>query len=362
MAQNNQNAEAGLFAMLSKKSAKKSKHVTQEQAQQQFYSKVSEGDYAFVKGLLGRTNLQIDINYMNPIGGNIEETALMAAVRRNNLKLVNKILEYGANPNLGMNHGTTPLMVAAKFGNTEILKALVDHGADLQAKDAEGNTALQWALSTKKGKYVLGDLYTFGLRAPDLVPTKRIAQPKPEEEVFDTLMASESTFEETYGDEENIIFKYKTQYFSIPRESLQSQLDDRESIRYECLITTEGSPMENQVKMDEPFYILASAMRFTVPLSQMNYIAHVPDIRLVEILDTARVLPTVAGWKTIQRNNGMGINGEPINIISREHCNPGSEKQVFTLVALEIGKPEGGRRKTYRRKRGYRKRSMRRRR
>jgi hypothetical protein len=108
--------------------------------------------------------------------------------------------------------------------------------------------------------------------------------------------------------------------------------------------------------MDEPFYILASAMRFTVPLSQMNYIAHIPDIRLVEILDTARVLPTVAGWKTIRRNNGMGINGEPINIISREHCNPGSEKQVFTLVALEIGQPEGGRRKTHRRKTHHRKR------
>lgn len=364
MAQNNQNAEAGLLAMISKKPAKKSKDVTQERASEALYSKVSEGNYSFVKGLLGRGNIQLDINAMYSIGGNNEETVLMRAVRGNQHKIVTILLEHGANPNLGFNNGTTPLMVAAQNGNLIILHALVEAGANLQAADADGSTVLQWALSKSKGKESLGYLYEKGFRAPELVPNKTIARPADDVEVFDTLMASESTFGETYDDKDNIIFKYNTQYFSIPRDSLQSQLDDKESLRYECLIVTEGTPMENQVKMEEPFYILASAMRFTVPLAQINYIAHIPAIRFVEILDTARVLPSVTGRATIRRNNQLSINGENINVRSREHCNPGTEKPVFTLVALDFPEgaaepTEGGRRKTHRRKTHRRKRAYR---
>jgi ankyrin repeat protein len=363
MAENNPNN--ALLAMFAQIIPKKSKNVTQARASEALYSKVSEGNYAFVKGLLIRANLQLDINTMYPIGGNNEETALMRAVRGNQHKIVDILLEHGANPNLGINNGTTPLMVAAQNGNLTILKALLDAGADLQAADADGATVLQWALSTSKGKESLGYLYERGMRAPELVPNKTIARPTDDVEVFDTLMASESTFGETYDDKDNILFKYNTQFFSIPRESLQTQLSDKESLRYECLIVTEGTPMENQVKMEEPFYILASAMRFTVPLAQINYIAQIPAIRCVEILDTARVLPSVTGRATIRRNNQRSINGENINVRSREHCNPGTEKKVFTLVAVDFPEDaaaptEGGRRrKTHRRKRAYRKRSTR---
>ena len=49
-----------------------------------------------------------DVNRPNDFG----ETALMMAVKRNNRKMMEYLLENGANPNISDNLGVTPLMIA----------------------------------------------------------------------------------------------------------------------------------------------------------------------------------------------------------------------------------------------------------
>ncbi len=63
------------------------------------------------------------------------ETALYAAVSRNNLEMANLILEYG-NASVNCKHGSgrTPLMVALSQKNPQMVELLINEGADINAK------------------------------------------------------------------------------------------------------------------------------------------------------------------------------------------------------------------------------------
>ncbi|KAK7983177.1 hypothetical protein PG989_010579 [Apiospora arundinis] len=73
-------------------------------------------------------------------------TALEQAIRHNLLGPVTKILAYGEDirAELGIN---TSLQVAARFGASNIIDVLLEHGADLEYKDDEGLTPLVIAAS-----------------------------------------------------------------------------------------------------------------------------------------------------------------------------------------------------------------------
>ncbi len=76
-------------------------------------------------------------------------TALAAAAMKGNTELVRTLLDKGANPNLaataGAVEGTTPLMVAATGGHAEVVKLLLAKGAEVNAKDAKGLCAVDYA-------------------------------------------------------------------------------------------------------------------------------------------------------------------------------------------------------------------------
>jgi hypothetical protein len=59
---------------------------------------------------------------------------------------VRLLLSQGANPNLGNTlHKITPLMLAVYFGHAPVVEALLQGGASLDARDAEGRTAIDYA-------------------------------------------------------------------------------------------------------------------------------------------------------------------------------------------------------------------------
>lgn len=370
MANNGANAQAAanaaLWEMFARKPAKSYKTVVQLNAQRTLFRVVSEGDIKFVKGLLTkRPDLVIDINHIYE-NGDDSETVLVKAAIKNYGEIAELLLTHGADPNIrctiGIQHGFTPLMAAARHGNVQLVQQLVEHGADIHATTDKGKSVFQWALESITNNPAIGYLYERGLRAPpDFVPIKRIPQPDSNSVVFDTLMGSEAEFGETIGDTDNILFKYGDKITSFPREMIQRLLSDKEQLRYECTIETEGAPRKNQVKIDEPYFNLAGAIVYTIPFSQINYVMNIPTIRFVEIIDTGRVLPNVTGRGSIlraskhERSNGTGLNGQQVNLTSREHCNPGSKKTVYSLVELQFvdegGVAEGGRRKRVRKTR-----------
>ena len=90
-----------------------------------------------------------DVNVTGPTG----ETLLQSCINGNILakihskdnnkqlnKFVKRLLEKGANPNLG-GIGVFPLHAACKNGNTELVDMLLAHDADVLAKDFNGRTA-----------------------------------------------------------------------------------------------------------------------------------------------------------------------------------------------------------------------------
>lgn len=86
-----------------------------------------------------------DINYQSPEG-----TALMAAVMRNDIQLLNLLIAKNANLDGTNNSGVTALMLAVQFKKVEIIKILLQHKANKLLKDSNGNTAFQYAVNTNE--------------------------------------------------------------------------------------------------------------------------------------------------------------------------------------------------------------------
>ena len=76
-------------------------------------------------------------------------TPLMAAVYKNNDKLVKALLENNADPNITDPNGTTPLHYAIMSRNKTIIEQLVKANANIRAKDNRGKSPIDYARMTK---------------------------------------------------------------------------------------------------------------------------------------------------------------------------------------------------------------------
>jgi hypothetical protein len=105
-----------------------------------FIGAVRSGDVAEVREMLARG---ADPNA--PEGVN-DWTPLMHAIHKNQLGSVGALLDGHADPNRAVN-GETPLMMAAGYGYTPIVRVLLAHGADPRIRDADGETAVDYAVA-----------------------------------------------------------------------------------------------------------------------------------------------------------------------------------------------------------------------
>ncbi len=89
-------------------------------------------------------------------------TALMLAITRDSLKIVNYLIKKGSKVNLATKTGLTALMLAAQGGHAAIAKELIRAGADVNAVDNEGLGALAWAASRGDFPETIALLATLG--------------------------------------------------------------------------------------------------------------------------------------------------------------------------------------------------------
>ena len=59
--------------------------------------------------------------------------------------MVRLLLNHGANPNAKTNNGKTALMLLAFLGNSAAVELLIHKKVDVNAKDADGKSALDYA-------------------------------------------------------------------------------------------------------------------------------------------------------------------------------------------------------------------------
>ncbi|KIE05124.1 hypothetical protein NF27_EY02200 [Candidatus Jidaibacter acanthamoeba] len=98
----------------------------------------SEGNtalmYAVEEGILEVVRLEVK---------NVEnKTALIHFAKQKALKIIECLVDNGADINKKNNRGMTPLMYAVRGAHLEIVKCLLDKGADVNLQDNKGNTAL----------------------------------------------------------------------------------------------------------------------------------------------------------------------------------------------------------------------------
>jgi len=75
--------------------------------------------------------------------------AMLTAIAKGDRTTLHHLLAMNANVNFIQN-GTTPLHVATEKGYPDIVRILIRHGADINAKNSQGQTALDSALTRKK--------------------------------------------------------------------------------------------------------------------------------------------------------------------------------------------------------------------
>jgi hypothetical protein len=78
-------------------------------------------------------------------------TPLLEAIRWRNLKVVNTLINAGADPLFTDCHGRTALDVAVEAGSLQVLRFILDLGIHVDTQDSWGSTAMHWAAARMDG-------------------------------------------------------------------------------------------------------------------------------------------------------------------------------------------------------------------
>jgi hypothetical protein len=246
---------------------------------------------------------------------------------------------------------STPLMAAsASDNNLYIAQDLVDAGADGLATDAHGENALDIATENNAGavrEYLLKKFPALGPKAIDIPEVKvKFA----DQQVYDFEENEEVSILSILSKMGNIVFKAKNSYFTIPLDTIRDAITDGSQVRHKCSKELAGAPYVKDVDMKNPYYYVQGNGNFIVPLASLG--VAMKKYKILELVETDEVLENVASAHSVQSSPGRNMYGNPVNIVSADHCQGGTRQKVFNLngVLLTTKKEEeGGRRLTKKR-------------
>jgi ankyrin repeat protein len=120
------------------------------------------GEYPMLKRAIG---IMIDESpeILNEVDEN-DDTPLTVACSKENIEMIQLLLEKGANPNYQDNGGRTPLMTIVASCNEkagQIVELLLANGADPNLRDENGQTALMHAVQNIEEDDLMREIVSF---------------------------------------------------------------------------------------------------------------------------------------------------------------------------------------------------------
>ena len=69
-----------------------------------------------------------------------------------------------------------------------------------------------------------------------------------------------------------------------------------------------------------------------IPMNQMQ--AAIKKYAAIQLVASDKTLPFVASRAVVQRDPGTSMNGTPVNIVSADHCQAGTDKKVYNIRGI----------------------------
>jgi ankyrin repeat protein len=124
-----------------------------EEESKKLYEALLKNDTTYLTQML-KEGFDMSETVFDVPGGSDKSTSLEFAVRKNNVRLVQFLLEKCVNPNVGSVNGETPLIISIKAAFHQISEKLIVEGANTCKPDTDGKTPLYWAVETKNKKII----------------------------------------------------------------------------------------------------------------------------------------------------------------------------------------------------------------
>jgi len=200
-----------------------------------------------------------------------------------------------------------------------------------------------------------GEMFVF--QRPAAVPLVTARTMVGDPEVFDIVMQGEEKLSALVEEDGDIpvVFKSENSYTSTSYKNILARLVDNAQTYFECKKQLEGAPFVDDVHMDQPYFRLQLVGNFTIPLAQMMTLAersNSMETNRYELVKTDKKLANVASFGSVQHIPGISLNNQQVNIVSADHCQAGTEQDVYEIRILDRAPAAAaGIRKTVRRRR-----------
>ena len=273
-------------------------------------------------------------------------TALHLAGYLGHVEILKKIIgthvAEGDHLNAQDNHGRTALHMAAEGGHANSVMLLLQNGADSTIRDNDGLTSYDIANSPEI-RGLLPAPRVLPPYAPDSVST-----PDPPHVDFE-VMKIQYKNQKVYDFEENeevpiltlisksgaLIFKAKNSYFTLPLATVVEAIEDGSQVRHKCNRELEGAPYERDVDMEHQYYYIQGNGNFIVSLNEFKS-GLLQKYSIFDLEETEEELDNVASAQNVQKTPGVNRYGNPVNIVSGDHCQAGTKQKVFKLTPVVL--------------------------
>ena len=161
-------------------------------------------------------------------------------------------------------------------------------------------------------------------------------------EVFDLLMGESSSVNVNALDKDLIYFKSKNSYFSLPIDTIASDINNNENIFFKCNKELRGAPRVSNIHFDTPYYLLRLNGNFLVSYSDIYNMLN--EGTVFDLIKEGHSTHVASYDSVIMSTNANGyplsFRKQQVNIVSADHCQDGTARDIYTLKSIKFLKPK----------------------